>query len=247
MRTLAIGDIHGGHRALTQLLERVDPQPDDRLIFLGDYVDGWSQSYEVIEELISLKRKRAKNNHTAPIYLRGNHDELVLNFLVKGQQNRQWLFHGGSSTVTSYSKRSDQDIARHVAFLTEELEDFLELDGNGYFHAGFHNLNGPHHEYYKNLPYWDRSLWEMALCIDPNLSEDDPRFPNRLKLYTEIFIGHTPTTRLESTKPIHAANIWNVDTGAAFTGPLTALCVETKEVWQSDPLPDLYPNEDGRN
>ena len=247
MRTLAIGDIHGGHRALTQLLERIDPQPDDQLIFLGDYVDGWSESYEVIEALISLSRKRKKQNHTAPIFLRDNHDELVLDFLIKGEKREKWLRHGGKSTVKSYSDRSKKEISKHVDFLTNELHDFYELDGNGYFHAGFHNLNGPHYEYYKNLPYWDRSLWEMALCIDPNLLEDDPKYPNRLKLYKEIFIGHTPTTRLESTKPINAANIWNVDTGAAFIGPLTALCVETKEIWQSDPLVDLYPDEDGRN
>ncbi|BAO54632.1 metallophosphoesterase [Nonlabens marinus] len=247
MRTLVIGDIHGGYRALIQLLERLEVEPRDQLIFLGDYVDGWSQSFEVIEELISLSRKRALHKHTAPIFLRGNHDELVLDFLVKGQKNKQWLHHGGTSTVKSYSGKSESEIARHISFLTDELVDFYELDGNGYFHAGFHNLNGPHYEYYKNLPYWDRSLWEMALCIDPNLSKDDSRYPNRLKLYNEIFIGHTPTTRLDSTQPIHAANIWNVDTGAAFTGPLTALCVETKEIWQSDPLPDLYPEEKGRN
>jgi serine/threonine protein phosphatase 1 len=166
---------------------------------------------------------------------------------VKGHENEQWLHHGGTSTIKSYSDRSEADVARHIAFLTDELEDFYELDGNGYFHAGFHNLNGPHYEYYKNLPYWDRSLWEMALCLDPRLSKDDPRYPNRLKLYKEIFIGHTPTIRMDSTEPIKAANIWNVDTGAAFTGPLTALCVETKEIWQSDPLPELYPEEKGRN
>ena len=247
MRTLVIGDIHGGHRALIQLLERLEPRPDDVLLFLGDYVDGWSESYEVIEELIAFQHKRARLKQAAPIFLRGNHDELVLDFLVKGQENEQWLHHGGTSTIKSYSGRSEADVARHIAFLTDELEDFYELDGNGFFHAGFHNLNGPHYEYYKNLPYWDRSLWEMALCMDPDLTEDDPRYPKRLTLYKEIFIGHTPTTRLDSTQPIHAANVWNVDTGAAFTGPLTALCVETKEVWQSDPLPDLYPGEEGRN
>lgn len=247
MRTLVIGDIHGGHRALIQLMDRIDLQSDDRLIFLGDYVDGWSQSYEVIEELISLARKRTLAQQPVPVFLRGNHDELVLDFLAKGEEKEQWLHHGGNSTVKSYADKSEAEIARHVAFLTDELVNFYELEGNGFFHAGFHNLHGPHHEYYKNLPYWDRSLWEMALCLDPNLSKDDPRYPNRLKLYKEIFIGHTPTSRLDSTKPIHAANIWNVDTGAAFKGPLTALCVETKEIWQSDPLPDLYPNEEGRN
>ncbi|MEO8236216.1 MAG: serine/threonine protein phosphatase, partial [Flavobacterium sp.] len=39
----------------------------------------------------------------------------------------------------------------------------------------------------------------------------------------------------------------NVDTGAAFNGPLTIMDIDTKEFWQSEKLPDLYPNEKGRN
>ena len=47
MRKLVVGDIHGGYKALLQILERANVTPEDRLIFLGDYVDGWSQSAEV--------------------------------------------------------------------------------------------------------------------------------------------------------------------------------------------------------
>jgi serine/threonine protein phosphatase 1 len=53
MRTLVIGDIHGGLRAL-QIMERAKVTPKDTLIFLGDYVDGWSQSPQVIDFLIRL-------------------------------------------------------------------------------------------------------------------------------------------------------------------------------------------------
>ncbi|RYG52142.1 MAG: serine/threonine protein phosphatase, partial [Chitinophagaceae bacterium] len=38
MRTLVIGDIHGGLRALKQALERAGASNRDTLIFLGDYV-----------------------------------------------------------------------------------------------------------------------------------------------------------------------------------------------------------------
>jgi serine/threonine protein phosphatase 1 len=47
--------------------------------------------------------------------------------------------------------------------------------------------------------------------------------------------------------PIQAQNVWNVDTGAAFKGRLTALDIVSKEYWQSDPVWKLYPNENGRN
>jgi serine/threonine protein phosphatase 1 len=47
-RTLVIGDIHGGLKALVQLLERAKITPEDEIIFLGDYVDGWSDSANVV-------------------------------------------------------------------------------------------------------------------------------------------------------------------------------------------------------
>ena len=46
---------------------------------------------------------------------------------------------------------------------------------------------------------------------------------------------------------MHKGNIWNVDTGAAFNGRLTLLDTDNKNYWQSDPLPELYAGEKGRN
>ena len=53
-RTLVIGDIHGGLRALHQIMERANVTTKDELIFLGDYVDGWSQSPQVIDYLTDI-------------------------------------------------------------------------------------------------------------------------------------------------------------------------------------------------
>ena len=41
-KTYVIGDIHGGLRALQQVVDRARLRPEDRLIFLGDYVYGCS-------------------------------------------------------------------------------------------------------------------------------------------------------------------------------------------------------------
>ena len=45
---------------------------------------------------------------------------------------------------------------------------------------------------------------------------------------------------------MHAANIWNLDTGAGWDGKLTMMDVNTGEYWQSDRITELYPNEQGR-
>ena len=50
-RTLVIGDIHAAKKALVQVLDRADVQADDQLIFLGDYVDAWSEAVETVDFL----------------------------------------------------------------------------------------------------------------------------------------------------------------------------------------------------
>lgn len=243
-RTFAIGDIHGGLRALEQILERAQITPNDRLIFLGDYVDGWSQSPQVLRFLLQLKQ-----THDC-VFIRGNHDELLLQWLLSQNEHidqGMWFKHGGEATVTAYAEISKAEIKTHIAFL-HSLENYHLDDQNRLFvHAGFTNMNGVAFEYFPKMFYWERTLWETALALDPTMKTDDVLYPKRFTLYKEIFIGHTPVSRIGSTVPVHKACVWNVDTGAAFKGPLTILNVATKEFWQSDPLPDLYVGERGRN
>lgn len=116
-----------------------------------------------------------------------------------------------------------------------------------FIHAGFTNINGIRYEFFPKLFYWDRTLWETALSLDESIPTDSLFYPRRLTLYDEIYIGHTPVTRIGKTIPIQKACVWNIDTGAAFNGALTILDIDTKEFWQSDSLSKLYPDEKGRN
>ena len=241
MRTLVIGDIHGGLRALHQIMERAKVTPNDTLVFLGDYVDGWSQSPQVIDYLIELK-----TTHNC-ICIRGNHDELLLEWLDKSKDNLLWYKHGGESTVLAYESVNSETKKLHIEFLKSLDNYYLDTENRLFIHAGFTNMNGVEFEYFPKLFYWDRTLWEMALGLDKKIKKDDLSYPQRLTLYREIYIGHTPVSRINKTTPVQMANIWNVDTGAAFKGPITIMDIDTKEFWQSEPLPNLYPNEKGRN
>jgi len=240
-KTYVIGDIHGGLRALKQVLGLLPKSSDDQFIFLGDYVDGWSDAAETVTFLIDFSK------HKNCVFLRGNHDELVYNFLKHKDKNPLWLVHGGESSKLSYANLSTTEIEIHLQFF-EGLKNYHIDSGNKlYIHAGFTNLNGPTHEYFPNIVYWDRTLWEMACCLDNSLSKTDVTYPKRLLLFNEIYLGHTPVTRIGKTFPVNFANIWNVDTGAAFKGPLSIIDSNTKEIWQSDPVWKLYPEEKGRN
>ena len=243
-RKLVIGDIHGGLKAIHQVLERANVTKNDTLIFLGDFVDGWSESPAVLDFLIALQKKQPC------IFIRGNHDELLLDWLLGNNENideKLWFQHGGEATVKSYQNIDTETKEKHIHFLQSLQNYYLDTENRLFIHAGFTNMKGVEHEYFKPLFYWDRTLWETALAIDNQLSKDAITYPLRLKIYNEIFIGHTPVTKINQTIPVNKACVWNVDTGAAFKGKLTIMDVDTKEFWQSDALPELYPNENGRN
>ncbi|MET0243730.1 MAG: metallophosphoesterase, partial [Flavitalea sp.] len=52
-RKIVVGDIHGALRGLEQLISRIKPVYDDEFVFLGDYVDGWPDSAQVVEYLLA--------------------------------------------------------------------------------------------------------------------------------------------------------------------------------------------------
>ncbi len=241
MRTLVIGDIHGGLRALHQIIERAQVTPTDTLIFLGDYVDGWSEAPQVIDYLLALKK-----THNC-IFIRGNHDELLLEWFTNKTDNPTWFKHGGESTLLAYENENPETINKHIEFLQSLENYYLDAENRLFIHAGFTNVNGINYEYFPKLFYWDRTLWETALALDKSLPTGHYFYPKRLTLYHEIYIGHTPVSRIDKTVPVQMANVWNIDTGAAFLGPLTIMDIDTKKFWQSEPLPHLYPNEKGRN
>ncbi|MEM7039998.1 MAG: metallophosphoesterase, partial [Bacteroidota bacterium] len=66
MRTFVLGDLHGAHRALEQVLERAAFDVErDCLITIGDIIDGWPEAPECVETLLQIQHR---------IDIRGNHD-----------------------------------------------------------------------------------------------------------------------------------------------------------------------------
>ncbi|MDQ8749289.1 metallophosphatase [Elizabethkingia miricola] len=240
-RTLVVGDIHGGLKALEQVLERANVTDKDKLIFLGDYVDGWSESSQVINALIELSQKQEC------IFVKGNHDLYCEEWLVFGHKPEMWLLNGGVATMESYADYSDEKIDKHLKFFGKMHNYYIDEQNRLFIHAGYSSMHGPEKEMHSSNYRWDRTLWETAVALDTRIEKDSLQYPKRLLLFSEIFIGHTPTLHLGVTYPLNKANIWNVDTGAAFTGAVSIMDIDTKEFWQSELLPDLYPDERGRN
>ena len=240
-KVFVIGDIHGGLKALRQVLEKAAVSANDTLIFLGDYVDGWSESAQVLQFVINL----SKQQHC--IFIKGNHDVWCEDWLLTGYPDKTWLVHGGKETIKSYAGVDATIKQQHLLFFEQMPYYFIDEQNRLFIHAGFTSMHGPKAELHAADFCWDRTLWEMALTMDKGIKKTSLFFPKRLKLFDEIYIGHTPTLYYDVDVPMQCCNVWNIDTGAAFTGRLSIMDIDTKQFWQSDVVKNLYPGEMGRN
>jgi serine/threonine protein phosphatase 1 len=261
-RTLCVGDIHGNYLALKQVLERCNfDNEKDTLISLGDVVDGHSQSFEVVEELLKIKNL---------IAIKGNHDDWFWQWIVTGINPANWG-QGQKATGLSYlehdspgkewyeyidtpgggkefrvSLRPIHLPVAHKDFFKNQLPYHLDHQDRLFVHGGF-NRHYPLEEQ-GDILWWDRDLWHAALLYEgmtKGMLEEKPKF-KMVGDYSEVYIGHTSIQFWEENAPMKAANITNLDTGAGWYGKLTIYDVDTKEFWQSDPAKELYPDFHGR-
>ena len=217
-RLMAIGDIHGCLPELSALLAHLEIEeawgPDDRVVFIGDYIDRGAESRGVVERLIAFK-KRFPNS----IFLRGNHEEMLLSFLgFEGAHGEFYLRNGGSDTLLSYGLAADQDAVTvrkqipmaHLEFLrTTEMGVII---GPGIFvHAGLHPLK----ELEKQTP--EDLLWIR-----------DEFVQNIHKFEKTVVFGHTPYWQVFLNLPYKVG----IDTGCVYDNVLSALDISGQRILQ---------------
>lgn len=236
MRRFVIGDIHNNFNALKQLIGLIKPTKEDLFIFLGDYVDGWDDAFEVVEYLITFK------NTFNCIFLEGNHDTWCKNWLNTGYKDEWWLRNGGNTTLNSYQKRDMRLFkARHEEFFNTLLPYYI-LENKVFVHGGFFDQQDINKQSLEDLT-WDRDLYQVAIQR-PILVKFKETIINK----PEIYIGHTTTQVFRGRiTPKWNNNLCMVDTGCGWTGKLTALNIDTKEYIQSDLAKKLNPNAAGRS
>ncbi|MDO6391366.1 metallophosphoesterase [Pontibacter sp. BT731] len=237
MKRFVTSDSHGGYKALVQCLKRCGFNKDnDLLIFLGDVVDGWSETKESVDLLLELKHL---------VYLLGNHDQWALKYytgqLKQEAELRSWLRQGGAATVASYGEGKPMPL-KHLALL-QQAKLYLVTDDNILFvHAGF-DINKPIAETDAYTMIWSRDF------VQHHYRSYQKGHPLHIIAYKAVYIGHTPTILLDNkqTVPLRMDNLILLDTGAGYTGCLSIMDIDSQQVWQSDPVMTLYPHEEGRS
>ncbi len=123
MKTFVIGDVHGRHaqlRSLLQMIER-DAVETDSIVLLGDLIDRGMDVPGVVNTIRELQREKPEHVRI----LRGNHEQMLLNFIDEGAT--LWLSNatGSNCTIEQYAAASDSS-AKARELLTSG-KDFDEL------------------------------------------------------------------------------------------------------------------------
>lgn len=252
MRTFVMGDLHGNYRGFLQCLQRSGfNKEEDTLIQLGDVADGWSETFECVQELLEIKNL---------IAIRGNHDDWTNTWMNTG--THPGMTQGGRATVDSYLRVCDfaenymektyiSVPKEHKDFFTNQINHYVDKENRLFVHAGINRhfpINDKIHNSSQVLN-WDRDFWLAALSHKNSKEQFQSSYVGKFKIhdnFKEVFIGHTATVNWNKITPMYAANVINMDTGSGFKGKLTIMNVDTKEYWQSDLVTLLYPNEKGR-
>lgn len=199
-RTFIVGDIHGCLDVLKRLMDKIHWRPDeDRLIFLGDYIDRGADSRGVVDYILEISKESSLVQ-----CLLGNHENILLDFLSTGDP-RLLLINGGITTLESYqvaNERGDEPLIPrdHVAFF-QKLLLYIELDDYYVVHAGFR----------PGVEVDKQSLEDLIWIREPFIFSD-------YDFGKTVIFGHTPLA-----EPLVMDNKIGLDTGAVYGNRLTCL------------------------
>jgi serine/threonine protein phosphatase 1 len=234
MKTFVVGDVHGRYAQLHNLLDMLPRNESaDTLVFLGDLIDRGPDAPGCVDLAMKLQRE----NPERVFCLRGNHEQMLLDF-IEGSANL-WItpVTGGERTFEQYAgkgltimKEQDLDEARrtietslppeHLNFF-HELPYFHEDEYAIYVHAGLQRDKHPRDTAPQSL------LWMRDLDFYKNYRGKPCIF------------GHTPTPLLPLRGRLGRHGIYisrsaiGIDTGYNLQSPLTCLSLPDFALYQT--------------
>lgn len=215
----AVGDVHGKLDLLKGMVARLrddieggEASQPKKLIFMGDYVDRGEDSRGVLQFLSELSIPDCEI-----VFLRGNHEQQMIDFIDEPLTKKRWLDWGGMETLQSFDQPA--------IFATASDDALLKSS------AAFREALGPLRQFVdQRMQIWRREgnvIFSHA-GMDPSLSIDQQI--NKTMLWgSQAFMerggpegfwhvhGH-----VIHDQPAVIGNRIAVDTGAYKSGVLTA-------------------------
>jgi serine/threonine protein phosphatase 1 len=225
----AVGDVHGCYELLKDLLARLAADAEARargrrpvMIFLGDYVDRGPSSARVMDALVWLRRRADLEIH----FLKGNHEQALLEFLEAPERGGPWMSYGGAETLASYGVEPPAPDAPPAAYraareallermpaahlrLLQQLETMVVVGDYAFVHAGIR----------PGTPLEDQAEEDLLWIRRGFVDQPGP--------FAKVVVhGHTWI----SEQPQISEHRLGLDTGAYATGVLSAVRLEDGEL-----------------
>ncbi len=215
-RIYAIGDVHGHLDALRALHEKIRahaqdaPKADITLLYVGDLIDRGPDSAGVVDlAMTPMPDMRS-------VVLMGNHERMMLDALTGDTEAaHRWVANGGEEALQSWNVPPSAPPTQWHTYISQPVLEFLRImplfhrAGDYFFaHAGIR----------PGIPPERQSGHDLLWIREPFLSWPQP-------LPVRVVHGHTPTPR-----PEILPHRINVDTGAAWGGPLSCAVLEEGQV-----------------
>jgi len=227
-RVYALGDIHGRADVLGQLLSEIQADAQTAngpvtVVGLGDYINRGPDSAGVLQ---LLRQAAFFPDNAQCVWLRGNHEFALLEFLKAPLTAPDWLFWGGQETLKSYGiapldqraqLRPAEALAAELEMALTERGDLAWLqattlrhqeDDYAFVHAGVR----PRVKLAHQLAH------DLLFIRDEWLNQ-----PHGLPC--KVVFGHTIFD-----EPLHLSDRIGIDTGAYLTGRLTCAVLEGADV-----------------
>lgn len=213
----AIGDIHGHAEKLSALLTQIEADAANQtgpitLVTLGDYLNRGPASAKVVQ---LLRHQLPAAWHT--VFLRGNHEQKLLEFLANPAQHADWLGWSGTETCLSYGikpygatgLRPAAALAAELQLALQEAGDLAWLQATQLYHQA-PPYTFVHAGVRPGLPLAEQMPEDLLY-----IREDWLNRPHGLP--GMVVFGHTIFA-----KPLQTPDRLGLDTGAYQNGPLTA-------------------------
>ncbi|MFB3926450.1 MAG: metallophosphoesterase family protein [Syntrophales bacterium] len=210
-KIFAIGDIHGCISYLRDLIALLDiDEEQDRIVFIGDYIDRGPDPCEVVDLILELKSKYRVS------CLIGNHEQMFLDYHCHNSNRELYFLNGGTTTIGCYGIIDTPGGKKinvpedHMEFY-RSLLPYYETEEYIFVHAGMR----------PGIPLEKQSMVDLT-WIRGEFIYSKYDFGKR------VVFGHT-----HFSKPYIDPYKIGIDTGAVYGGRLTCLELPAIKFYQT--------------
>lgn len=231
----AISDIHGCDKLLREALTKIDLcDAQNKIVFLGDYIDRGPDSCQVLQRLYQLQKSYPEQISV----LRGNHEELFLRYLKNGEGLAVWGDWNGN-TVKSFLRgtRYEKRVIFHSYFYDRETQHPVDQEIRSFILHNYKELI----RWLENLPCFyetedqifvhagiDLTLKDWKETPESQILWQPPDLKRVNQTGKSLVVGHTVTRKLNPDKSdriyVHqiagVSPIYFIDGAAVASGKL---------------------------